>query len=250
MDRDEGKSEVSPHGDLPQYSLRVSLRAKRMQLKVNHWGRVEVVVPRNVSIGHVAPFVRRHRKWLERALAQVQAARADPPAANPRLPDRVQLLSLGEEWEVGYRQGTRSGFRATAENNERRSLQIDTVNGAAARILLQSWVHDYARQRLLPWLRQVSEECRLPYDRAGVRAQKTRWGSCSARGHISLNRHLLFLPPHLVRYIMIHELCHTVHLNHSRRYWALVGRLAPDFAACESELRRAARHIPLWACPE
>jgi predicted metal-dependent hydrolase len=60
----------------------------------------------------------------------------------------------------------------------------------------------------------------------------------------------LFLPPRLVRYIMVHELCHTVHLNHSRRYWGLVSRFEPDYAACEAELRRAARHIPLWACPE
>ena len=247
---DNKKIGISPHIDLPQYSLRVSLRAKRMQLKVNHWGKVEVVVPRNMSIGHVVPFVNKHRKWLERALAQVRAIRADPPVANPYLPDKVHLSALSEEWEIGYRRGRKPGFYAESWNAERRGLQIETVDGAAAHIALQSWIQDYARQRLLPWLRQMSEECQLPYTRASVRAQRTRWGSCSSRGHISLNRHLLFLPPHLARYIMIHELCHTVHLNHSRRYWALVGRFAPDFEASESELRRAAWHIPIWACPE
>ena len=242
--------ETAPHDDLPQYSLRVSMRAKRLQLKVNHWGKVEVVVPRNVSIGHVAPFVRRHRKWLERTLAQVQTIRDDSPAAGAHLPDKVHLAALGEDWQVSYRQGARARFKVTSEADERRRLDIETVAGTAAHVSLQSWIHDYARQCLPPWLRHMSEECGLPYSRVSVRAQKTRWGSCSARGHINLNRHLLFLPPHLVRYIMVHELCHTVHLNHSRRYWRLVSRFVPDFEACESELRQAARHIPRWACPE
>jgi predicted metal-dependent hydrolase len=247
---DNGKLDMSPDDDLPPYSLRVSRRAKRMQLRVNHWGKVEVVLPHNVGLAHVAPFVRRHRKWLERALTQLGAIRDDPSPVYPHLPDKVYLLSLGEDWEVSYTQGARSGFYAETGNDGRHNLQIETVDGGATHVPLQSWVHDYARQRLPPWLRQISEECQLSYTRAGVRAQKTRWGSCSARGRINLNRHLLFLPPHLVRYIMIHELCHTVHLNHSRRYWTLVGRFAPDFETCESELRRAARHIPPWACPE
>lgn len=238
--------ETTRHDGLPHYSLRVSLRAKRMQLKVNHWGKVEVVVPRNVSLRHVAPFVHKHRKWLERALAQVQTTRA----SGLGLPAEVHLKALGEDWEISYRQGKSARFVVVSDPVERPRLLVETVADTGAHLSLQTWIHDYARQRLPPWLRHLSEECGLPYARASVRAQKTRWGSCGARGNISLNRHLLFLPPHLVRYIMIHELCHTVHLNHSRRYWTLVGRFAPDFEACESELRGAARYIPRWACPE
>jgi hypothetical protein len=244
------KLEAPLYTDLPRYSLRVSVRAKRMQLKVNHWGKVEVVVPRNVSIAHVAPFVYRHRKWLERALAQIQDVRDDPLAANPLSPDKMCLLALGEDWELSYRPGVRSHCRATTGHEGRRCLLIETDDDTAAHLALQSWIHDYARQCLPPWLRRVSEECQLPFTGVSVRAQKTRWGSCSSRGHINLNRHLMFLPPYLVRYIMVHELCHTIHLNHSRRYWAQVGRFVPDFERCESELRLAARYIPLWACTE
>jgi hypothetical protein len=247
---DNDKLDVSPDKDLPRYSLRVSVRAKRMQLKVNHWGKVEVVVPRNMSIAHVAPFVQRHRKWLERALAQVQDVRDDPLAASSLSPEKMNLLALDEEWELSYRLGARSHCSALAGDEGLRRLLIETVDGTAAHFALQAWLHDYARQCLPPWLRQVSEECQLPFTGVSVRAQKTRWGSCSSRGHINLNRYLIFLPPHLARYIMVHELCHTVHLNHSRRYWTLVGRYVPDFEHCESELRRAARYIPLWACPE
>lgn len=235
---------------LPKFTLRVSMRAKRLQLRVDHWGKVEVVVPRNVNIGYVVPFVRRHRKWLERTLAKIRVIDNESSATTTRLPDNVHLLSLGEVWDVSYQDSMRSRFRVTIKNDVRRCLEIEKIDGTAARSALQAWIRDYAQQRLLPWLHNVSEECQLPYQRAGVRAQKTRWGSCSADGHINLNRHLLFLPPHLVRYIMIHELCHTVYLNHSRRYWTLVYHFVPDFKVCESELMKAACHIPRWACPE
>ena len=80
---DSDRLDTVAHDDLPHYSLRVSGRAKRLQIKVNHWGKVEVVVPRNVSLGHVAPFVRKHRKWLERALTQVMGTVDYAPAAAP-----------------------------------------------------------------------------------------------------------------------------------------------------------------------
>ena len=234
--------------ETPDYSVRVSARAKRLQLKVTAWGQVEVVVPRHVAISHAAPFVQKYRKWVQRTLARQRALRDAQPHLETLAPDRLILTALGEEWQVGYVRGSRMRIHAEIEDDGRRLLRIETGDPAVPHVALQCWMQDYARAQLLPWLRKVSEECGLPYARATVRAQKTRWGSCTARGHISLNRHLLFLPQELVRYLFIHELCHTVHLNHSRRYWTLVGRHAPDYAAHEAELRHAARYIPVWAC--
>jgi len=246
---DGGDSDVRHDDDMPEYSLRVSARARRMQLKVTPWGEVEVVVPRHMAISRVPPFVQEHRQWLQRTLARVRALHHERPALVSLLPERVHLAALGEEWRVDYTQGVKSRVTAIVEG-EGRVLQVETVADVSPHLPLQIWLHDHARRHLLPWLQTVSEECRLPFVRATVRAQKTRWGSCSARGHISLNRHLLFLPPQSVRYLFIHELCHTVHLNHSRRYWSLVGRHAPDYGAREAELRRAAHQVPLWACAQ
>jgi predicted metal-dependent hydrolase len=245
---DERKADMLRVDDALEYSVRVSARAKRLQLKVTAWGQVEVVVPRHVAISHAAPFVLKYRKWLQSTLAAQRALRDTQPALDSLAPDRVTLAALDEEWQVVYVQGSRMRIHAAIEEDGRRLLRIETPDVAAAHLSLQHWMQDYARLRLIPWLRTVSEECRLPFARATVRVQKTRWGSCTARGHISLNRHLLFLPPQLVRYLFIHELCHTVHLNHSRRYWALVSRHAPDYATHEAELRQAALAIPRWAC--
>jgi len=236
MDKD--KLEIAQNNDVPQYSLRVSIRAKRMQLKVNPWGKVEVVVPRHVHLSRVAPFVQQHRQWLERALTQVRAMHDDSSAVKTLMPDRVQLLAVAEDWEIGYRQGPRTLFSAEIDGSDRRILNIATAEGATAHLVLQEWIRDYARRRLLPWLRQVSEECRLPFARAAVRAQKTRWGSCSYKNTISLNMKLMVLPDDLIDYVILHELVHTRIHNHSKRFWTELGKHIEDGKALASRLRR------------
>jgi len=80
-----------------------------------------------------------------------------------------------------------------------------------------------------------------------VRSQRSRWGSCSRRRAISLNQKLLFVPPPLVRYVFLHELCHTVHFDHSPAFWAFLAQREPRWKALDEELDMAWRYVPLWA---
>ena len=82
-----------------------------------------------------------------------------------------------------------------------------------------------------------------------VRRQRTRWGSCSTQGTISLNVCLLFQSPAVVRYLMVHELCHRRHMNHSRRFWALVESFEPDWKPLDVELLQGWRKVPAWVFP-
>ena len=79
-----------------------------------------------------------------------------------------------------------------------------------------------------------------------MRAQRTRWGSCSNRKTISLNAKLLFIPEDLIRYALIHELCHTRRLDHSRKFWALVKQYETDYLVKDKRLRAAWRLVPAW----
>jgi len=92
----------------------------------------------------------------------------------------------------------------------------------------------------------VSQEVNLPFKNVSIRGQKTRWGSCSSDQSISLNCKLLFLPSPVVRYVLIHELCHTVHMNHSAAFWALVGCFEPNYRQLDRNLRDARCDVPLW----
>ncbi len=76
------------------------------------------------------------------------------------------------------------------------------------------------QDELFARLERFSAQHNLPYNRAAFRCQKTKWGSCSSGNNISLNINIAFLPVHLQDYILLHELCHIRHKNHSKRFWA------------------------------
>jgi predicted metal-dependent hydrolase len=77
----------------------------------------------------------------------------------------------------------------------------------------------------------------ISYGRVFIRKQKTRWGSCSRAGNLNFNYRLGFLPPHLVDYIIVHELCHIPQQNHSPAFWALVEQAMPDWKHLRNSLR-------------
>ena len=111
---------------------------------------------------------------------------------------------------------------------------------------LKRWLAATAREHFEPKLRALSAATGNSFKRMHVRGQKTCWGSHSSTGTISINYCLLFLKPELVRYLMIHELCHAAHMNHSRRFWALVEKHEPEYRRLDKQLSEAWRHIPAW----
>lgn len=101
-------------------------------------------------------------------------------------------------------------------------------------------------------IRQLKEEARrvlinrtdyykellgVHYQRIRIGDQRTRWGSCSSRGTISYNWHLILMPEHIVDYVVVHELCHLLEMNHSVRFWERVGAVFPDYQKCRRWLK-------------
>lgn len=96
-----------------------------------------------------------------------------------------------------------------------------------------------AKDELLNRLEQFSDHHNLPYNRAAFRCQKTRWGSCSPQNNISLNINIAFLPIHLQEYILLHELCHIRHKNHSKAFWSQLDQYCDGRA---KELAKELKH--------
>ena len=94
-----------------------------------------------------------------------------------------------------------------------------------------------ARRRLTERLKQLAEKHGFTCNRVFVRNQKTRWGSCSCKGNISLNMKLVKLPGELMDYVILHELVHTRFMNHSSDFWAELDRLVVDRRGMRSRLR-------------
>ena len=141
--------------------------------------------------------------------------------------------------------GPGNGMRVRANGPDRLCVLGDATDGEALRTVLLAWLRGRAGKVLPAMLREEGRRIGLLPRRIQVRNQKTRWGSCSARGTISLNARLLFMPEELGRYVLVHELCHLAQLNHSRDYWREVARHAPGHHEREADLRSAWRFVPV-----
>lgn len=94
-----------------------------------------------------------------------------------------------------------------------------------------------AKRHLPQKLAELSRTHQLPFNKVIIKNNRTRWGSCSEKNNINLSLHLMRLPEHLVDYILVHELVHTVHRNHSKKFWKELERIFPDAKTADRELK-------------
>lgn len=227
------------------YKVRVSRRARRVILRLDEGGGLEVTIPSGFDPAGIAAVVAAHQSWIEERRKRL--ASRPPEPAEPFPPAVIPLRALEKEVAVRFGPERHGPPRLTYSPAFRLDLSGDWSRIEDGRYLLRCWLLRMGRFHLGPWLDRLSLETGLAYRRFGVRDQKTRWGSCSNRGAISLNGKLLFFPPRYARYVMLHELCHTVHLNHSDRFWSLLARFESDCRSLDRELRRTREYIPHWA---
>jgi predicted metal-dependent hydrolase len=212
-------------------ALRVvnSPRARRYLLRLDDDGAARLVIPRRGSQAEAMRFLERSRGWLERRVAAWRSR------ANLRQPwnDGASLLFRGESVPLRA-EGDLFGVTL--------SFAGESLRGVAPSADYRDVIHAH--------LRRIAE-CELParthelarlhgivIGRVTVRAQKTRWGSCSARGTISLNWRLIHAPPFVQDYLIIHELMHRRQMNHSARYWKLVAEAFPRWREAEAWLKK------------
>lgn len=200
-------------------------KARRYLLRVKADGTTRVTIPRGGSVTHARQFVDRSRPWLEQQIQKLQS--------QPRTP---AAWSLGAE--VWFR-GERLPLVIASAGRIRLGPELIRVKNESADLRSEVELHllKLATQELPPRVLALAEEHGLVVQRVTVRNQSFRWGSCSRRGTISLNWRLIQTPVFVRDYIILHELAHLRHMNHSRRFWLEVERLCPDYRSAERWLK-------------
>ena len=240
--------QASPQGGaLFPYTLKVSQRAKSARLKMTPHGGLVVVVPPGFDKKKIASLLLHHEEWIKKVTAKFDAHRQTPPPQSENgLPATIVFPDFAESWSVAYTHAGSGEVEMVERQGNRLLVSGDVANIALTCRLLCSWLKHRAQVHLLPVLEKLAAAHDFSYDSAGIRLQHSRWGSCSSRRSITLNSKLLFLPDHLVRYIMVHELCHTVHMNHSREFWSLVHQHDPLCHTSNLEMKSAWKYVPKW----
>jgi predicted metal-dependent hydrolase len=223
-----------------EYALRVSARARHVRMRVKPFVGLEVVIPKNFPRKQIPRILQQHEDWIIQQLNKHAHT-----FKNAALPTDLQLALTGESFTIQYQSLSDTTLPSRLQQHAQH-LNITHYQEQDAIDLLRQWLRAQAKQLLPPLLQTLSEEYGFSYRKVSIRSQKSRWGSCSSRGTISLNDQLMFMPPDTVRYLMIHELCHTRHMNHSARFWQLVASCCADYRQQEMRLNNPGEWVPEW----
>lgn len=208
---------------------RRNARARNYVLRLYSNKTVVVTLPRSGTRHFARDFVASRKNWLEKQWRILETRRIPPQILRPGM----EILFRGQPVELQVEQ-TDLGSRL------RFGEEVAPMNGASENLrpALERHLQTLAKTELAHRVRELAAQYRLNVKRVTVRNQKSRWGSCSHNGTVSLNWRLIQLPVDVRDYIIIHELMHLLELNHSSRFWAAVERVYPNYRVAEEWLKK------------
>ncbi len=210
---------------------------RRVTLSLSPAGHLSLTVPSQMRESEIRDHLTRATPWLRERLGEILARRAREP-----IPAQLHLPAVGEVREV--RRETR-----TRHCDDGHCLRLPGDDETAAKAL-RRWLRECARTHFPPRLHTLAQRYGFRYRRLHIRHQRSRWGSCSSRGDISLNCAAILLPAAAVDHLMLHELCHTVVPHHGTAFRTLLARCDPTWRHWDTFLSGAMAELPWWALPE
>jgi predicted metal-dependent hydrolase len=218
-----GRRVATLEGQTVAYTIKRSSRAKHVRLEMRPNTGLTVVVPQRYSLEEVPGLLEARRRWILGHLARY--ARQAAPAIGRPLTVGDSVPYLGRELRLVSAEGT--GKRAGVRLEQGRivvGLGSATMGLAEA---LERWYRSQAAGAIGGRAAALSAQMGVTYRRLSIRGQRTRWGSCSAKGNLSFNWKLMMAPQPVIDYVVIHELAHLKRMDHSKGFWELVARHCP-----------------------
>ncbi len=216
-----------------EYEIKSSSRRRTLCLQVQTDGRVRVLVPAHARLHHIRDFIAGRLAWVERT------RRAVTVPVRP-LHDGAPLPFLGEA--LVLRHGAASKAPAVRRG---RNLWVHARDSATVRLRIERWYRSQAQTRVAARIAHFAPRVGRAPARLSIRGQKTRWGSCSSLGNININWRLLLADAAILDYVVVHELCHLLHRDHSPRFWREVARVLPDYRETRRRLRACGPRLVL-----
>ncbi|RFT15747.1 MAG: putative metal-dependent hydrolase [Candidatus Saccharicenans subterraneus] len=191
-------------------------------LEVNDRGELIVRAPERLSRAAIDEIIRKHRRWIEKKLAEAEKRRQ--MFRPKKFVEGEKFLWLGSEYPLRITGEGRPALKFTG-----REFVLSARWQGRAREIFKKLYRRKALAYLSLRTRQLAELNGFKFTRLRLSSATTRWGSCSARGTVSLTWRLILAPPEIIDYVIIHELAHTREKNHSRAFWNLVEAHLPDY---------------------
>jgi predicted metal-dependent hydrolase len=210
--------------------LKVSIffrNRKTLKLEIVDKNHIRVTAPEKTSMNHIFKFIDKNEKWIYEKFLLKRYIKSISQ-------ENTKLLFFGEEFSV----------KIITNEKERVYIKDKTIivngkdkNQERIKFLLKEWYRYHTKRYVETRINDFSHKLKLFPGHIRIKDVKTRWGSCSSKGNLNFNLRLAMAPRRVIDYVIIHEMCHLVHLNHSKEFWSLVGKILPDYKEYEKQLK-------------
>jgi len=196
------------------------IRSKRktLSLTINENAELVIRAPLRLSIKKIQDFINEKESWINRKQAIIENQIKDVTS------NQNKLLYLGSLFPININQSATKDFMFTGEEFIANSIEPNLLS-----LSIKKWYKKKFREIAIPRVTYFAEQHNLMVNQVRIKNQKTMWGSCSSKNNINLNYLLLMAPMKVIDYVIIHELVHTIHRNHSIDFWSSVESIMPDY---------------------
>jgi len=222
------------------YTLKKHRSAKNLKIKIDSGGSVVVVAPPYIPKFVVDQFVKKHESWV----AEHSRKRKNKPKFST--PKEVFIFGKQYQKKLEFSLTKRVGMYTRGENliyNPTTQPKIETKEDERKwnkkfQDKLEIFLKNTANHYIIARTHKISEKMKLKFNKITLKKQKTRWGSCSSQKNLNFNWQLVHFETPIIDYVIIHELAHLVHMNHSRKFWELVEKYDPEYKKHVGWLKR------------
>ncbi len=235
-------------GQAVDYAVRRSSRAKNLRLQIAPNTGLTVIAPTEYR-GDIESVIHSKMHWIlnhSDYFNQVAPSRPASPSPAPEPQTSLDagiatllqspLLYLGRECHILL--NVEPKIENARSSLKKSTLRITVQNEGQAVAAIEQWYMRRARYYITKRAQEIAQVIGVEYNSLIVRTLKTRWGSCSGRKNLNFNWRLIMTPPSVIDYVIIHELCHLIELNHSKRFWAIVASRCPTYLIDRKWLRK------------
>ena len=196
----------------------ITSKRKTLSLTINENAELVIRAPLRLSIKKIQDFINEKESWINRKQAIIQNQIKDVTS------NQNKLLYLGSLFPININQSATKDLMFTGEEFIANSIEPNPLS-----LSIKKWYKKKFREIAIPRVTYFAEQHNLMVNQIRIKNQKTMWGSCSSKNNINLNYLLLMAPMKVIDYVIIHELVHTIHRNHSIEFWSSVESIMPDY---------------------
>jgi len=226
----EQKILALPHGEVP-FTLITSRLARGIRISVSPYKGLEITVPPRYNSQALMNFIKEKEFWIVHNVKKINESRA----SLAKFEDGEKIMVRGQEKILKII--SKKGLRSFVEDSSDQIFIHCNGSASSAKTTLEKHLKKTAKIYFMQKVPQISEYMGTRYGRITVRGQTSRWGSCARNNNLNFNWKLMFFADAVTDYVIMHELAHTVHHNHSERFYEFLVRFSPNYKALRRTLR-------------